>query len=151
MEVMAMAKQVADVMAPVVQTIRASDTAVEAARLMRDNDVGSLPVLSEDGTPIGVLTDRDLAVRLVAEGRDPHSARVEELCSRELVTVGPEESLDEALTRMALHKVRRLPVVDNRRVIVGMIAQADIALEESAKKAGELLEQVSEPTPTART
>ena len=151
MEVMAMAKQVADVMAPVVQKIRVSGTAVEAARLMRDNDVGSLPVLSEDGTPIGVLTDRDLAVRLVAEGRDPHSARVEELCSRELVTVGPEESLDEALKRMALHKVRRLPVVDNRRVIVGMIAQADIALQESAKKAGELLEQVSEPTPTART
>ena len=144
-----MGKQVSDVMTPGVQTVRLSDSAATAARLMRDNDVGSLPVVGEDGAPVGVITDRDLAVRLVADRRDPNETRVEELYSRELVTVAPEESLDEALQRMAEHKVRRLPVVDDGR-LVGMLAQADIALEESAKKAGELLEQVSEPTLAAR-
>jgi CBS domain-containing protein len=144
-----MGKQVSDVMTPGVQTVRLSDSAATAARLMRDNDVGSLPVVGEDGAPVGVITDRDLAVRLVADRRDPNETRVEELYSRELVTVAPEESLDEALQRMAEHKVRRLPVVDDGR-LVGMLAQADIALEESAKKAGELLEQVSEPTSAAR-
>jgi CBS domain-containing protein len=144
-----MAKQVSDVMTPGVQSVRMSDTAAEAARLMRDNDIGSLPVLGDNGAPVGVITDRDLAVRLVAEGKDANATRVEEVCSDELVTVGAEDSLDEALQRMAEHKVRRLPVVDDGR-LVGMLAQADIALEESAKKAGELLEQVSEPSSTAR-
>ena len=144
-----MAKQVRDAMTPGVQTVQLSDTAAEAARLMRDNDIGSLPVLGDNGAPVGVITDRDLAVRLVAEGKDANATRVEEVCSGELVTVGAEVSLDEALQRMAEHKVRRLPVVDDGR-LVGMLAQADIALEESAKKAGELLEQVSEPSSTAR-
>src|SRR5919198_6527482 len=108
-----MGKQVSDVMTPGVQTVRLSDSAATAARLMRDSDVGSLPVVGEDGVPVGVVTDRDLAVRLVAEARDPRMTRVEEVCSRELVTVQPDESLDEALKRMAAHKVRRLPAVED--------------------------------------
>jgi CBS domain-containing protein len=143
-----MGQRVRDVMTPSVQTARLTDSATDAARLMRDNDVGSLPVVSDQNEPLGMVTDRDVTIRVVAEGRSPDAVRVSEIYSEHPVTVDPDESLDDALARMAQYKVRRLPVVEQGRV-VGVLAQADVALAEKPKKTGEMLEEISEPTSVA--
>ena len=116
----------------------------EAARLMRQDDVGAVPVV-EGGRLVGMLTDRDIAMRLVADARDPHTTTVSEVASEKLVTVRPDEGLDNALRLMAKHQVRRLPVVENDR-LVGIVAQADVALEGGPGQAAEMVEQVSKPT-----
>jgi CBS domain-containing protein len=144
-----MAKLVQDVMTPGVQTVRPTNSAAEAARFMRDTDVGALPVLDSGGKPIGVVTDRDLAIRVVAEGKDPNVTPVEDVFSGDLVAVAPGRTLDEARQIMEEYKVRRLPVVAEGR-LVGILAQADLALEESRGQTGELLEEISEPTSTPR-
>jgi signal-transduction protein with cAMP-binding, CBS, and nucleotidyltransferase domain len=95
------------------------------------------------------LTNRDIVTRTVAERRDPQTVKVDEIASRELVTVEPEQDLDEALALMARHQVRRLPVVEQGQ-LVGMLAQADVALEAKEKKVGEKVEQISQPTSIER-
>jgi CBS domain-containing protein len=95
------------------------------------------------------VTDRDIVIRAVADRRDPQTVKVEEVASRDLVTVEPEQDLDEALALMARHQVRRLPVVEQGQ-LVGMLAQADLALEAKEKKVGETVEEISKPTSTAR-
>jgi CBS domain-containing protein len=117
----------------------------EAARLMRSEDVGSLPVVDGERL-VGVVTDRDIAVRLVAEGKDPESVPVSEIHTRESVTVEPDQGLDVALEEMARHQVRRLPVIEDGR-LVGILAQADIARESDSSETGELVQEVSEPAP----
>jgi len=103
---------------------------VEAAKIMLEEDVGSVPVVDNDGALVGIITDRDIALRVVAAG-DPHCAE-------------PEESLDDAYERMAIWRIRRLPVVADDRV-VGMLAQADLVHELKDKKAGQLVEEISSP------
>jgi CBS domain-containing protein len=115
---------------------------------MRDGDFGSMPVV-DDGRLVGVLTDRDIVVRAVAERLDPATVRVGEVASREPVTVPPSEALDDAMELMARHKVRRLPVVDGGR-LVGVVSQADIALGAKEAKTGAVVEQISQPTSVAR-
>ncbi|MDP9255639.1 MAG: CBS domain-containing protein [Actinomycetota bacterium] len=114
---------------------------------MKQEDVGSLPVV-EGERLIGILTDRDIVLRAVAERVDPQSIIVGDVASRELVTVEPGQDLDEALALMARHRVRRLPVVEDGR-LVGMLAQADVAVEAKDKDAGGMLEEISQPTSTA--
>jgi CBS domain-containing protein len=143
-----MTKSVREVMTAKVQTVRQEQPLVEAARLMKTQDVGSLPVV-EDGRLVGTLTDRDIVLRAVAEGADMGSVRVGDIASHEPVTVSPDQGLDEALALMATHRVRRLPVVEDG-ALVGIIAQADVALEAKEKDAGALLEQISEATSTDR-
>ncbi|MDP9304301.1 MAG: CBS domain-containing protein [Actinomycetota bacterium] len=143
-----MAKTVRDAMTPSVRSAAPAQSVVEAAQMMKEEDVGSLPVVEEDRL-IGIVTDRDIVVRTVAERVDPESVKVGDVASRELVTVEPGQDLDEALTLMARHRVRRLPVVEAGR-LVGMLAQADVALEAKEKKAGEMLDEISQPTSTAR-
>jgi len=143
-----MAKSVRDVMTPSVRTVSPSQSLVEAAELMKGEDVGSVPVV-EEGRLTGIVTDRDIVTRAVAERRDPQTVKVSEVASRELVTVEPEQDLDEALALMADHQVRRLPVVEAGQ-LVGMLAQADVALEAKEKKVGEALEEISKPTSTQR-
>jgi CBS domain-containing protein len=116
--------------------------ASEAARLMQSEDVGSLPVVDGERL-VGVVTDRDIAVRVVAEGKDPTSTSVGEIHSKDLVTTSPNQDLDDALAEMARHQVRRVPVVDDGR-LVGILAQADIAREAESEKTGEFVEDVSE-------
>ncbi|MDP9231399.1 MAG: CBS domain-containing protein [Actinomycetota bacterium] len=135
-------------MTPSVRSAAPAQSVVEAAQMMKEEDVGSLPVVEEDRL-IGIVTDRDIVVRTVAERVDPESVKVGDVASRELVTVEPGQDLDEALTLMARHRVRRLPVVEAGR-LVGMLAQADVALEAKEKKAGEMLDEISQPTSTAR-
>jgi CBS domain-containing protein len=110
---------------------------------MKREDVGSVPVV-EEGRLAGIVTDRDIVTRAVAEQRNPQDVKVDEIASHDLVTVEPEQDLDEALALMARHKVRRLPVLEEGR-LVGMLAQADVALEAKEKQVGEMVEQISKP------
>jgi CBS domain-containing protein len=139
-----MATSVRDAMTEDPRSIGPSVSVVEAARLMREGDIGSLPI-TDDETLVGMITDRDITTRAVAEAADPTQTSVGEVCSHDLISVEPDQDLDEALQLMARHQVRRLPVVENGR-LVGIVAQADIALSEKEKKTGELLEAISVPS-----
>jgi len=117
----------------------------EAARILRDENVGSLPVV-RDGRVTGIVTDRDLAIRVLAEGRDPGSTRVADVVSGDPVTVRADQDLDEALRLMAHHQLRRLIVVEDSDRLVGILAQADVALTGDEERAGEVVEEISRPT-----
>ena len=122
-------------------TISGDAPVSEAARLMASEDVGSLPVV-EGEELVGIVTDRDLVVQVVARGKDPDSVRVLDVYSKELITASPDEPLDEALRRMAGEQVRRLPVVSDGR-LVGILAQADVAREAQAESTGQMVEEIS--------
>jgi CBS domain-containing protein len=139
-----MAKSVRDAMTENPRSIGASASVVEAARLMREDHIGSLPITDGEQL-VGMITDRDITTRVVAEAADPTATSVEDVYSRDLISVEPDQDLDEALQLMARHRVRRLPVVENDR-LVGIVAQADIALAENEKKTGQLVEAISEPS-----
>jgi CBS domain-containing protein len=140
-----MGKRIKDVMTPSPTTVEPDASVVEAARTMRERDTGIVPVV-ENGKLIGTVTDRDIVVRLIAEGRDPGSATVREIASTDLVTVDPQQDLDEGLRLMARHKVRRLPVVETDGRLVGIVSQADVARQEDDARTGEVVEQISEPS-----
>ena len=142
-----MAKSVRDAMTADPRSIGASASVVEAARLMREQHIGSLPVTQDDRL-VGMITDRDITTRVVAESAVPETTSVGDVYSRDLISVEPNSDLDEALRLMARHQVRRLPVVENDR-LVGMVAQADIALKES-ERTGELVGAISEPSEEER-
>jgi CBS domain-containing protein len=139
---------VADVMTPGVESTSSTEVLCDAARTMREGDFGSMPVV-DDGRLVGVLTDRDIVVRAVAERRDPAAVRVGEVASRDPITIAPGDGLDAAMELMARHKVRRLPVVEGGR-LVGVVSQADIALGAREAKTGAVVEQISQPTSVAR-
>jgi CBS domain-containing protein len=126
------------------RSIDPSASIVEAARLMRDEHVGSLPITDGD-TLVGMITDRDITTRVVAEAADLATTSVGGVYSQDLVSVEPDKDLEEALGLMARHQVRRLPVVEEGRLI-GIVAQADIALilSDDEKRTGELVEAISE-------
>jgi CBS domain-containing protein len=138
-----MAQSVRDVMTQGPRTVRTDSPVVEAARIMRDEDVGVVPVVEGDRV-VAMLTDRDITLSVVAEGKDPHSTKAEEIASRELVTVDPQQDLDEALRLMARHQVRRLPVVEEDGKLVGILAQADVARHASDAQTGQVVEEISE-------
>ena len=117
-------------------------TVMEAARMMRDEDTGIVPIVDGDKL-VGTVTDRDVAIRVVAEGKSPEHVTVGEIASRELVTIDPQQELDEALRLMARHQVRRLPVVEEDGRLVGIVAQADIARNASDAQTGDLVEDIS--------
>src|SRR6185312_3233552 len=139
-----MAKSVRDAMTEDPRSIGASASVVEAARMMREQDIGSLPI-TDDEKLVGMITDRDITTRVVAEAADPKLTSVEDVYSRDLISVAPDNDLEEAVRLMARHQVRRLPVVENGR-LVGIVAQADIALRESETQTGELVEAISAPS-----
>ncbi len=126
-----------------VQVIDANATVQDAAALLANADIGSLPVCSADGRVHGMVTDRDIVTKVVAQGRQPSQVTVGELTDQpELITVGADNSVDEAIEMMKQHKVRRLPVIDGNQV-VGMVSQADIARALSDRKVGDLLAVIS--------
>ena len=137
-----MGKSIHEVMTPNPRTITASTPVIEAARIMKEEDIGSIPIV-EGGRLSGMLTDRDIVLRAVAERRDLQTTTAGEVSSSNIVTIDPDQSLDEALHLMAQHQVRRLPVVEEDGHLVGILAQADAALEGKEKKVGETLEQIS--------
>jgi CBS domain-containing protein len=128
-----------------------SDTPVrQLAELMDSEDVGAIPVL--DGERLtGMVTDRDIVLRVVAKGKDPSGMPVREIASSDIVSVGPDENLDDALRLMASHQVRRLPVVDEESRLVGVVAQADVAREAKEKDVGGMVEEISRPPTSPRT
>jgi len=139
-----MANSVRDAMTESPRSIGASASVVEAARVMREEHIGSLPI-TEDEKLVGMLTDRDITTRVVAEAADPKTTSVGDVYSRDLISVEPDSDLEQALLLMARHQVRRLPVVESGR-LVGIVAQADIALKENEAKTGQLVEAISEPS-----
>ena len=141
-----MARSVRDTMTADPRSIGASASVVEAARLMRAEHIGSLPI-TDDDTLVGMITDRDITTRVVAEAADPRTTSVGDVSSRDLISVEPDKDLEEAVQLMARHQIRRLPVVEDGR-LVGIVAQADIALalRENETKTGELVEAISEPS-----
>jgi len=108
------------------RVIRPSDSVIEAAKLMKGEDSGFAPIV-DDGRLVGVITDRDIVVKVIAEGREPAMTHVDEIGVFQLVTVDPDQELDEALRLMAAHDVWRLPVVDEDGRLVGIVAREDVA------------------------
>ena len=143
-----MRKLVRDAMTVNPRTIGTQQSAVDAARIMADEDVGSVPVVRDDQVLVGMVTDRDITLRVIAQGRDPLTTRVEEIATTDVSPAFPDEPLDEALEQMAFYKVRRLPVVEDERV-VGILSQADVVHEVKDKVAGQLVEEISQPTSSA--
>jgi CBS domain-containing protein len=133
-----------DVMTPGAECVGENETLVDAARKMRDLDVGALPICGEDNRLKGVLTDRDIVVRCLAEGGDPSTARAGQFAQGKPVTIGADDSLEEAMRTMSEHKVRRLPVIDGHD-LVGMLTQADIARAMPEQATGETVEEISKP------
>jgi CBS domain-containing protein len=138
-----MGKSIRDAMTGNPRKVDTTTSVAEAAKLMTTEDVGSLPVIEGDRL-VGMVTDRDIVTRVVAEGKDAQSATVGEIASKDLVTVDPQQDLDEALKLMAQHQVRRLPVVEEDGRLVGILAQADVAREGEDSKTGQLVEQISD-------
>ncbi len=138
--------QVRDIMAENPACCAPETSLEDVARIMADQDCGAIPVLDERGRPMGVVTDRDITVRAVAEGMDPASTAAGDVMTEPVVTVTPDSSLEDALAQMEENQVRRLPVVDEDGVCRGMIAQADIARAAPARETAELLRDVSQPT-----
>jgi CBS domain-containing protein len=136
-----MGTSIKEVMTRDVRACEPNATVVEAAKVMAQKDVGPVPIV-EDGRLVGIVTDRDIVVRVVADGRDPNVTTVKEIASTNLVTVSPDDDLDEALNLLAEHQVRRLPVVESDR-LVGIVAQADVARLGKDKKTGEVVEEIS--------
>jgi CBS domain-containing protein len=124
------------------QCVGENDTLVDAAKKMRDLDVGSLPICGEDNRLKGIITDRDIVVKCIADGGDPTTATVGELAQGKPVTIGADDDIDEAFRTMVDHQLRRLPVIDGHDLI-GMVSQADLAKALPADKVGELVSAIS--------
>lgn len=137
--------QVRDIMTKDPACCASESNLQEVARLMADNDCGEIPVVDESGRPKGVVTDRDIACRAVAEGRDPRQTKARDVMSTPVITVTPDDSVEHSLELMEQNQVRRLPVVDESGACCGMIAQADIARKTSERDTGELVRDVSQP------
>ena len=138
-----MAQKVRDAMTSNPTTIEPGRPVADAARIMKDADTGIVPVVEGDRL-VGTITDRDIAIRVVAEGKDPQATKVDEVASREIVTVDPEQDLDEALRLMAQHQVRRLPVVEEDGRPVGILSQADVARSGDDAETGRVVQEISE-------
>ncbi|WP_137122294.1 CBS domain-containing protein [Segeticoccus rhizosphaerae] len=119
-----------------------NETLVDVARKLRDLEVGSLPICGEDDRLKGMITDRDIVVRCIAEGGDPASTQAGEFAQGKPVTIGADDSVEEALRTMSEHGVRRLPVIDGHDLI-GMVSQADVAANLPEDMSGQLVESIS--------
>ncbi|MFH9419193.1 CBS domain-containing protein [Streptomyces sp. NPDC017529] len=131
-----------DIMTPGAECVGAEESVLDAARKLTDLGVGAVPICGTDDRLKGVLTDRDIVVKVLGQGKDPAQTKAGELAQGEAVTIGADDGADEILATMTQHKVRRLPVIDGHR-LVGMVALADVARALPDSKAGDLLEALS--------
>lgn len=139
-------KKARDIMTANPQYVTTAESVTRAAEIMRDSDVGVVPVVDDQSTMrlAGLVTDRDIAIRVVAEGRNSDT-RARDVMSSGIATVGPDEDISRVIDLMKAEQVRRIPVVEGDR-LVGIIAQADVATDGgSDRKTGELVEKISEP------
>ena len=137
-----MGKSARDIMTGDAECVHETDSILDAAKALSDRDVGAMPICGEDNRLKGMLTDRDIVVKVLAQGKDPSSTKVSELAEGKPVTIGADDSIEEALRTMSEHKVRRLPVIDGHDLI-GIISQADIARNLDEEKVGDLVEAIS--------
>jgi CBS domain-containing protein len=139
-----MGKTAREIMTADCSCVGESDSVLDAAKRLAELNVGSLPICGDDNRLKGMLTDRDIVVKVLAAGKDPGGTRVAELSQGdgETVTIGADDSIEEALRTMADHQVRRLPVIDGQE-LVGIVAQADIARNYDEEKVGDLVEAIS--------
>ena len=131
-----------DIMTTNPTCIRENESLIDAARLMRDLNVGALPICGEDGRLKGMVTDRDIVIKCVADGGDPGQTMAGSLGEGKPVTIDVDDDVRNAMTLMEQHQVRRLPVIEDHK-LVGIIAQADIALSLSPIETGETVEAIS--------
>jgi CBS domain-containing protein len=136
--------KVKDLMTPNPTVVKPEDTAAQAATLMKQEDCGAIPVVSTDGKLVGIVTDRDVVLRVVATGKDARSTPVSAVMTADPVTLSPDADADEARRLMAERQVRRLPVVENGR-LVGILVTAQLARRESSNEIGETIKEISEP------
>lgn len=137
-----MSKTAREIMTGDAECIGENETVVTAAEKMARLDVGSLPICGEDDRLKGMLTDRDIVVKVLARGKDPAQTKASELAEGKPVTIGADDSAEEALQTMTAHKVRRLPVIDGHELI-GVVSQGDLATALGREQVGELVEAIS--------
>lgn len=137
-----MGKTARDVMTGGAECVGENETLVDAARKMKELDVGALPICGDDDRLQGMLTDRDIVIKALAIDKDPGSTRAGDLAPGKPVTIGADDSVEEALHTMAEHQVRRLPVIDGHQLI-GVVSQADLARNLDEEQVGELVEAIS--------
>jgi len=137
-------KKARDIMSPDCTCIGEQESVLDAAKRLAELDVGSMPICGEDDRLKGMLTDRDIVVKVLAQGKDPASVKAGELGAGDgkTITIGADDSIEEALRTMIDHKVRRLPVIDGKQ-LVGIISQADIATNLDEERVGDLVEAIS--------
>ena len=133
-----------DIMTSTVEFLSVDDTIETAAQKMAQRDIGAMPVCNDERRLQGIVTDRDIVVKVLATGRDPKGTRVLDLTTDqpEVVTIGADDSIEEAIRTMKKHNVRRLPVIDGREC-VGIISQGDLAMNIPEDKVGDLVEAIS--------
>jgi CBS domain-containing protein len=134
--------KIKDLMTQNPKTVSMDTPVHEVAMLMRDLDVGALPVANGGGVA-GIITDRDVTVRVVAEGMDPMTTLVRECMTEEVIVCKADSDINEALKLMEQHQIRRIPVVDGDRHLVGVVSIGDVAKSESEKTSGHVLKEVS--------
>jgi CBS domain-containing protein len=119
----------------------------EVAGMMKECDCGAIPVVEDEAsrTPLGIITDRDIVIRALAEGKDPSRTAVESCMTRSLVTVRPEDSVEECVRLMEEHQIRRILVIDGQGALTGMVVQAHIARNASKEDTGEMVQDVLKP------
>jgi CBS domain-containing protein len=132
-----------DVMSTDCQCVGERDTLSDAAKRLAELDVGAMPICGEDDKLKGMLTDRDIVVKAIAQGKDPSSTTAGELAEGKPIVVGANEPVEEALRKMTDHKIRRLPVIDDEKRLCGIVSQADLATSIDEEKVGDLVEAIS--------
>ncbi|HEY2831031.1 MAG TPA: CBS domain-containing protein [Sporichthyaceae bacterium] len=131
-----------DIMSNDATCVRSNESVAVAAQRMAELGVGALPICGEDDRLKGMITDRDIAIKVVAAGKDPKSCNAGEFAQGEAVTIGADDDINELLATMSQHKVRRLPVIDGHKLI-GIVAQADVARALPDPQVGDLVEALS--------
>ncbi|MGI6706345.1 MAG: CBS domain-containing protein [Clostridia bacterium] len=135
-----------DIMTDDIVTIQPQSTVMDAAIVMQAHNVGSVPVCTQEGQLVGIVTDRDIVVRNVANNGDPNTTKVEEVMTKQVITGNPDMDVNQAIQLMAQHKIRRLPVMESNKLI-GLVALGDLATNFAANdQAGEALSQISSPS-----
>jgi CBS domain-containing protein len=137
-----MAKSARDVMTSGPECVGENDSVADAAKRLADLDVGAMPICGEDDRLKGMITDRDITVKVVGQGKDPSDTKAIDLGGEKPVTIGADDSVDEALRTMKEHKVRRLPVIDEQK-LVGVVSVADLAGNIEDDQVGDLVEAIS--------
>lgn len=143
-----MAGEVRDIMTPDPVCCLTTDSVQRTAQLMRDEDIGSVPVVRDQANElVGIVTDRDLILNVLAEAKDANRTTVGDVMTREPVSCHHDDDARKVMDLMAQHQIRRVPVVDENNRIVGIVAQADVAVRlDEPGKTGKVVERISEPT-----